>query len=49
MIVTPEDVYWILRIPVMGEIVYYNLSEKGETDALCQVFDDDEISGYDNV
>ncbi|XP_059063842.1 glycine-rich cell wall structural protein 2-like [Cryptomeria japonica] len=31
----------------MGNLVYYDLSEWGEIDALCRVFDDDEIGGYD--
>lgn len=44
---TPEDVYRILRIPVMGELVYYDLSEQGGTNTLCRVFDNDEIGGYD--
>lgn len=45
--VTPEDVYWILCIPVMGNIIYYDLSERGGIEALCRVFEDDEIGGYD--
>lgn len=46
MTITPEDVYRILCIPVMGELVYYDLSEQGGTDALHKVFDDDEVGGY---
>lgn len=34
---------------MMGELVYYYLSEQGSTDALCRVFNDDEIEGYDIV
>lgn len=47
MMVTLKDVYQILCIPVMGELVYYDLSKWGGTDALCRVFEDDEIGGYD--
>lgn len=43
---TLEDVYWILRILVMGKLVYYDLSKRGGIDALCRVFEDDEIGGY---
>lgn len=49
MMVTPKEVYRILCIPMMGELVYYNLSEKGGIDALHRVFEDDEIGGYDIV
>ncbi|XP_059076399.1 L-type lectin-domain containing receptor kinase IX.1-like [Cryptomeria japonica] len=47
MTMTPEDVYQILQIPVMGDLVYYDLSERGGTEALCRVFEDDKIGGYD--
>lgn len=45
--VTPEDVYLILRILVIGHIVYYDLYEQGDTDAVRRVFHDDQICGYD--
>lgn len=32
--VTHEDVYRILRIPVVGELVLYDAHEQGRTDAL---------------
>lgn len=44
--VTPEDVYRILRIPVMGEIASFNVQKAGGTDALRRIFGDDEIVGY---
>lgn len=31
----------------MGELVYYDLNEQGGIDALCRVFEDDEIGGYE--
>lgn len=47
MTITPEDAYQILGIPMMGEMVYYDLKEQGGTDALRRVFDDYEVGKYD--
>lgn len=49
MRVTPKDVYQIFCIPLMGELVYYDLSKQGGTNVLCLVFEDGEIGGYDIV
>lgn len=46
MTVTPEDVWRILQIPIVGELVVYDSTEQGGTDALCQVFQNDTICGY---
>lgn len=45
--VTPEDVYRIICISVMGELVVYDVEEKGGTQVLRQFFGDLEIIGYD--
>lgn len=44
--VTPEDVYWILQIPIVGEMDAYDVEEVGRTDALREVFDNPYIAGY---
>lgn len=44
--VTPEDVYRIMRIPVMGEIVQFDTREVGGIDALRRIFHDDQIARY---
>lgn len=44
--VIPEDIYCILRIPVMREIVVFDSREVGGTDALRRIFRDDQIAGY---
>lgn len=45
--VTPKDVYRILHILVVGELVLYDSQEQGETDALWRIFKDDHICGYE--
>lgn len=40
MTVTPEDVYYILQIPMVGEIVVCEKVEQGRTDALHRIFRD---------
>lgn len=47
MTVTQEDVYHILGIPVVGELVVYDHTKQGGTDALRRIFHDYEISGYE--
>lgn len=47
MTVTPKDVYRILRIPVVGDIMTYDHIEQGGIDALHQIFHDDHIAGYE--
>lgn len=46
MTVTLEDVYRILWIPIVRELVLYDSTEQGGTDALRRVFEDDQICGY---
>lgn len=43
---TPEDVYRILGIPVVGALVVYDHKEIGGTEALRQICGDASICGY---
>lgn len=47
MTVTPKDVYQILGILVVGELVIYDHTEQGGTEVLRRIFVDERISGYD--
>lgn len=46
MTVTLEHVYRILWISVMGDLVFYDLTEQAGIDALRRNFQDDNICGY---
>lgn len=45
MTVTPEDVWQILQLLIVGDVSIYYLREQGGTDALHRVFQDDRITG----
>lgn len=45
MTVTAKDVFHILRIPMMGEIVVYDKIEQGGTTALQRLCRDDHVAG----
>lgn len=47
VIVTPEDCYRILQIPVIGELLPYEQMEEDGIEALCRIFHDDHICGYE--
>lgn len=47
MTVTSKDVYRILRIPIVGDNVFYDLTEQGGTNSLRRIFHDEHICGYD--
>lgn len=47
MTVTSEDVYRILGILVVGELVVYDHTEQGGIEVLKRIFDNDGISGYE--
>jgi hypothetical protein len=42
-----EDVYRILRIPMVKELVIYDQTKQGGTDALRRIFLDNRINGYE--
>lgn len=44
--VTPKDVYRILWIPISGDLVQYDVEEKGGTMALREVFANPKLIGY---
>lgn len=46
---TSEDVYQILWIPIIGEVVEYDAEDPSRTDALREVFVDPHITGYSAV
>ncbi|XP_059066280.1 uncharacterized protein LOC131857610 [Cryptomeria japonica] len=46
IIVTPKDVYRILRISITGELVVYDVEESGGIDAMREVFVDPQIASY---